>query len=79
MEQFLAQKSIIEMEHPSCSPNLAPSYLCLFAEIKSAIKGRIFEDIEDVQKCDDATKSYSTTGVQKMFPRVVSSLGLLRS
>jgi hypothetical protein len=39
VKQFLAQKLIIEMKHPSCSPDLALNDFWLFPEIKSAIKG----------------------------------------
>jgi histone-lysine N-methyltransferase SETMAR len=48
-KQFLAQKSITEMEHPPCSPDLALNDFWLFPEIKSALKGRRFQDIEDIQ------------------------------
>jgi hypothetical protein len=47
----------------------------LFPEIKSALKGRRFQDNEDIEKSDDATESYSTTGVPKMIPAVRASLG----
>jgi hypothetical protein len=43
---------------------------------KSALKGRRFQDIEDIQKkCDDGTEGGSTTGVPEMFPTVAASLG----
>jgi hypothetical protein len=50
VKQFLAQTSTTEMEHLSFSPDLAPNGLWLFPKIKSAIKGRRFQDIEDIQK-----------------------------
>jgi histone-lysine N-methyltransferase SETMAR len=50
VKQFLAQKSITEMEHPPCSPDLAPHDLWLFPKIKSALKQRRLEDFEDIQK-----------------------------
>jgi hypothetical protein len=62
------------MEHPICSSNLALNDFWLLPEIKSALKGRKFQDVEDTQKSDDGTESYSTTGVPKMFPTVVASL-----
>jgi hypothetical protein len=37
-EQFLAQKSITEMEHPPYSPDLVPNGFWLFPKIKSALK-----------------------------------------
>jgi hypothetical protein len=42
----------------------------LFPEIKSALEGRKFQDIENIKKkkkCDDGTESYSTTGIPKRF------------
>jgi hypothetical protein len=65
----------MEMEHPSYSPSLAPNDLWLFPKLKSALKGRNFQEIEDIQKkYDDGTESYSTTGILKMFPTVATSL-----
>jgi hypothetical protein len=55
VKQFLAQKSITEMEHPSCSPDLVPNDSWLFPDIKSALKGRRFQDIEDIRKKKDTT------------------------
>jgi transposase len=48
---------------PPYSPDLAPNDVWLFPKIKSALKGRRFQDIEDIKKCDNDTESYSTTGV----------------
>jgi hypothetical protein len=45
VKQFLAQKSINEMENPSHSPDLAPNVFKFFAQIKSTLKGLIFQDI----------------------------------
>jgi hypothetical protein len=50
VKQFLAQNSITKMEHPHYSPNLAPNDLWLFPKIKSALKGRRFQDIEDIKE-----------------------------
>jgi transposase len=47
VKQFLAQKSITEMEQPPCSPDLAPNDFWMFPKIKSALNGRMFQDIED--------------------------------
>jgi hypothetical protein len=55
------------MEHSSYSPDLAPNDFWLFLKVKSDLKGRGFQDIEDIQKkCDDD----SITGVPKIFPTV---------
>jgi len=45
------------------------TYGC-FTNIKSALKGQRFQDTEGIQRKWDGTKSYSTTGVPKMFPTV---------
>jgi hypothetical protein len=50
LEQFLVPKSIIEMEHPPYSPDLAPNDFWLFPEIKSALKRPSFQDTEDIQQ-----------------------------
>jgi hypothetical protein len=48
-------------------------------KIKSALKGQIFQDTEDIKKCDSNNENYSTTGVPKMFPTVAASLGQVYS
>jgi hypothetical protein len=54
---------------------LTPNDFWLFPELKIALKGRIFQDTEEMGKtCDDGTESCSTTGVPKMFPNVAASL-----
>jgi hypothetical protein len=47
---LLAQKLITEMEHQPYFPDLALNGFWLFPEIKSALKGRKFQDTEDIQK-----------------------------
>jgi hypothetical protein len=59
VKQFLGQKSITEMKYASCSPYLGPNDFWLFPKMKSAIKGRRFQDIEDIKKkSDDGTRRY---------------------
>jgi histone-lysine N-methyltransferase SETMAR len=48
VKQFLAQKSNTEVQHPSCSPDLAPNDFWLFPKIKFAVKGRRIQDTEDI-------------------------------
>jgi hypothetical protein len=74
IKQFLAQKSITETKDPPCSPNLALNNFWAFLNTRYSLKGR-FQDIEDIQNCDDGTESYSTTGIPKIFPTVAASLG----
>jgi hypothetical protein len=76
VKQFLAQKSVTEMEHPPSSLDLAPYDFWLFLKINSALKGWKFQDIEDIQKKSvDSIERYSTRGISKMFPKVAASLG----
>jgi hypothetical protein len=49
VREFLASKQIIVPEHPSYSPNLAPSYLFLFPKIQEILKGRHFDDTDDIR------------------------------
>jgi hypothetical protein len=50
VKQFLAKKSIIEMRHPSYPPDFAPNDFWLFLKLKSALKGRRFQDTGDKKK-----------------------------
>jgi hypothetical protein len=36
------------LEHPPYSPELAPNYFFLFLKIKEILKGKHFDDINDV-------------------------------
>jgi hypothetical protein len=48
----------------------------LFPKIKSYLKGRRLQDIEDIQKSvTTVLKIVHTTGVPKLFPAVAASLG----
>jgi hypothetical protein len=50
VRQFLAQKSITEIKQPPYSLDLAPNDFWLFPKVKSALKGRIFQGNENIQK-----------------------------
>jgi hypothetical protein len=50
VKQFLPQKLSTEVEHPSYSPYLAQNDFWLFPKIKSTLKGRRFQDTDNVQK-----------------------------
>jgi hypothetical protein len=47
MSQFLVGKGIPTMDHPPCSPNLAPADFSLFPKLKSVLKGKRFLNAED--------------------------------
>ena len=44
-----AKKQITVLEHPAYSPNLAPNDFFLFPKIKEILKGRHFDDIDDIR------------------------------
>jgi hypothetical protein len=48
VKRFVAQKSITGTEHTPCSPDLAPNGMCFFL-MKSALKGRRFQDTEVIK------------------------------
>jgi len=48
-EEFLATKQITVLEHPAYSPDLAPSDFYLFPKIKEILKGRYFDDIDNIR------------------------------
>jgi len=62
-EQFLATKQISVSEHPAYSPDLAPSGFFLFQKIKEILKGRHFDDIDDIR----SSEGHSTKPVPKLF------------
>jgi hypothetical protein len=76
VKQFLAQKSITEMEHPPpLSPDLDPDVLWLFSKIKSALQGRKFQGIKDIQK----NVTTALKAVPEMFRTVAALLGSVYS
>jgi len=49
VREFLATKQITVLEHPAYSPDLAPSEFFPFQKIKEILKGRRFDDIDDIR------------------------------
>jgi hypothetical protein len=47
--QFLAKKSIMKLDNPPYSPDLAPCNFWLFPKLKTALKGHRFSDTADIQ------------------------------
>jgi hypothetical protein len=50
VQQFVAQKSIMEMKHSPYSPHLIPNDLRYFTKIKSALRVQRFQDTEDIRR-----------------------------
>ena len=61
VREFLATKQITVLEHSACSPDLAPSDFFLFPKIKEILKGRHFDDIDDIRS--------NTSAALKAFPQ----------
>jgi len=49
VREFLATKQINVLEHPAYSPDLAPSDFFLFPKITEILKGRHFDDTDDIR------------------------------
>jgi histone-lysine N-methyltransferase SETMAR len=47
--EFLVKKSIMKLNHPPYSSDLAPCDFSLFPKLKIALKGHRFSDIADIQ------------------------------
>ena len=61
VKEILATKQITVLEHPAYSPDLAPSDFFLFPKIKEILKGRHFDDIDDIRS--------NTTAALKDIPQ----------
>jgi hypothetical protein len=55
VREVLASKQIIVLEHVPYSPNVDPSDFFLFPKIKKIMKGRHFDDINDIRIITAAT------------------------
>jgi len=49
VREFLATKQITVLEHPTYSPELASRDFFLFPKVKEILKGRHFDDIDDIR------------------------------
>jgi len=68
--RFLATKQITVLEHPAYSPDLAPSDFILFPKIKEILKGRHFDDIDDIRSnTTTALKAIPQNHFQNCFER----------
>jgi hypothetical protein len=47
---FLAKHSVVEISQPPCSPDLAPADFFIFPVVETALKGKRFQDVEDIKK-----------------------------
>jgi len=61
VRKFLATKQITVLEHPAYSPDLPPIDFFLIPKIKEILKGRHFDDIDDIRS--------NTTAALKAIPQ----------
>jgi len=61
VREFLTTKQITVLEHPAYSPDLAPNNFFVFSKIKEILKGRHFDDIDDIWS--------NTTAALKAIPQ----------
>ena len=61
VREFLASKQITMLEYPAYSPDLAPSDFFLFPKVREILKGRHFDDIDDIRS--------NTTAALKAIPQ----------
>ena len=62
---FLATKQITVLEHPAYSPDLVPNDFFLFPKIKEILKGRHYDDIDDIRRA--ALKAIPQNQFQNYF------------
>jgi hypothetical protein len=71
LTEFLATKQITMLEHPACSPDLAPSDYFYVPGDKGILKGRLFVDINDIRRNTTAAlKANPQNQFQNCFERV---------
>ena len=67
-EEFLATKQITVLEHSTYSSDLAPIDFILFPNIKEMLKGRHFDDIDDIRSnTKEALNTISQNQLQNCF------------
>jgi hypothetical protein len=49
VREVLATEQIIVLEHPAYLPDLVPNDFFLFPKIKEILKGRYFDDTDDIR------------------------------
>ena len=50
LRNFLAKNNVTTLENPPYTSDMAPTNFCIFARLKSALKGRRFCDATDIIK-----------------------------
>ena len=68
VQEFLAQKQVCVLHHPPYSPDLTPCDYFLFPKLKFQLKGRLFEDVQDIQAAvTSSLRAMPQEDVQRSF------------
>jgi transposase len=67
VREVLASKQITVLEHPPYSSDLAPNDFFLFPKIKEILKGRHFDDIDNIRNMTTALKAIPQNQFQNCF------------
>ena len=66
VQEFLARKQVCVIHHPPYSPDLYPCDYFLFPKLKLPLRGRLFEDVQDIQAA--VTSSLTTRRRAEVLP-----------
>ena len=68
VQEFLARKQVCVLHHPPYSPDLSPCDHFLSSKLKLPLKGRLFEDVQDVQAAvTSSLRAIPQEDVQRYF------------
>jgi hypothetical protein len=68
VQGFLARKQACVLNNPPSSPNLSPCDYFLFPKLKLPSKGRLFEDVQDIQAAvTSSLRAIPQEDVQRSF------------
>ena len=68
VQEFLARKQVCVLHHPSYSPDLSPCDYFIFPKLKLPLKGRLFEDVQDIQAAvTSSLRAIPQEDVQRSF------------
>jgi len=68
VQEFLTRKQVCVLHHPLYSPDLSPCDYFLFPKLKLPLKGRLFEDVQDIQAAvTSSLRAIPQEDVQRSF------------
>ena len=68
VHEYLARKQVYMLQHPPYSPDLSPCDYFLFTKLKLPLKGRLFEDVQDIQAAvTSSLRAIPQEDVQRSF------------